>query len=122
LDGIHYQTSNVFAGLMSGFYTVFVKDECGIIMEEVVLLNYPKYFTPNDDGINDYWKINFSQFEPNLSIIIFDRFGKTIKELKANSIGWDGTYNGLKLIADDYWFVVKREDGREHKGHFTLKR
>lgn len=122
LDGIHYQTSNVFAGLMSGFYTVFVKDECGIIMEEVVLLNYPKYFTPNDDGINDYWKINFSQFEPNLSIIIFDRYGKTIKELKANSIGWDGTYNGLKLIADDYWFVVKREDGREHKGHFTLKR
>jgi gliding motility-associated-like protein len=122
LDGINYQESNTFSGLISGFYTVFVKDECGIVKEDVVLLNYPKYFTPNDDGINDYWKIKFSQFEPNLTITIFDRYGKTIKVLNSNSDGWDGTYNGTKQISDDYWFVIKREDGREHRGHFALKR
>ncbi|GAB3724457.1 T9SS type B sorting domain-containing protein [Flavobacterium koreense] len=122
LDGVNYQTSNTFSGLMSGFYTVYVKDECGIVKKDVVLLNYPRYFTPNDDGINDYWKINFSQFEPNLSIVIFDRYSKIIKEMQPNSVGWDGTYNGAKMISDDYWFVVKRQDGREHRAHFSLKR
>ena len=45
-----------------------------------------------------------------------------MKVLNPNSVGWDGTYNGTKMISDDYWFVVKREDGREHRAHFTLKR
>lgn len=122
LDGINYQLSNTFSGLISGFYTVYVKDECGIINEDVVLLNYPKFFTPNDDGTNDYWRIKFSQYEPNLTVTIFDRYGKIMKVLNPNSVGWDGTYNGTKMISDDYWFVVKREDGREHRSHFTLKR
>ncbi|GEC79234.1 T9SS type B sorting domain-containing protein [Flavobacterium aquatile] len=122
LDGINYQSSNTFSGLTSGFYTVYVKDECGIIDEDVVLLNYPKFFTPNDDGTNDYWRIKFSQYEPNLTVTIFDRYGKIMKVLNPNSIGWDGTYNSTKMISDDYWFVVKREDGREHRAHFTLKR
>ena len=122
LDGINYQLSNTFSGLPSGFYTVYVKDECGIIDEDVVLLNYPKFFTPNDDGTNDYWRIKFSQYEPNLTVTIFDRYGKIMKVLNPNSVGWDGTYNGTKMISDDYWFVVKREDGREHRAHFTLKR
>ena len=42
--------------------------------------------------------------------------------LEANSDGWDGNLLGEKLPADDYWFVVVREDGRIHKGHFALKR
>ncbi|HCQ13442.1 T9SS type B sorting domain-containing protein [Flavobacterium sp.] len=122
LDGVNYQVSNTFSGLTSGFYTVYVKDECGIVNEDVVLLNYPKFFTPNDDGTNDYWRIKFSQYEPNLTVTIFDRYGKIMKVLNPNSVGWDGTYNGTKVISDDYWFVVKREDGREHRAHFTLKR
>jgi gliding motility-associated-like protein len=122
LDGINYQVSNTFSGLTSGFYTVYVKDECGTIKKDLVLLNYPKFFTPNDDGTNDFWKIKYSKYEPNLMVTIFDRYGKIIKVLNSDSPGWDGTYNGANLISDDYWFVVKREDGRQHHGHFTLKR
>lgn len=53
---------------------------------------------------------------------IFDRYGKFIKELFHNDAGWDGTYNGQQLPATDYWFVVKRANGTEHRGHFSLKR
>ncbi len=124
IDGINYQDSNTFSGLLSGFYTVYVRDknECGIVDENVFLLNYPKFFTPNDDGTNDNWRIKFSQFEPNLTVTIFDRYGKIMKVLNSNSAGWDGTYNGTKMISDDYWFVVKRQNGQEHRAHFTLKR
>ena len=101
---------------------VSYKNGCGEIIEEVYLLMYPKFFTPNGDGYNDYWKIKFSENEPNLSIKIFDRYGKFIKQLRANSEGWDGTYLGKQCFSTDYWFIVTRENGQEHKAHFTLKR
>lgn len=85
-------------------------------------MNYPKYFTPNGDYYNDYWRIKFSEKEPNLTVKIFDRMGKFITSMNATSVGWDGKENGVQLPADDYWFVVIREDGRIHKGHFALKR
>ncbi len=124
IDAINYQDSNTFIGLLSGLYTVYVRDknDCGIVDENVFLLNYPKYFTPNNDGFNDFWRIKFSQVEPDLTVSILDRYGKLITTLKSNSPGWDGTYNGKQMPSDDYWFVVKREKGQEHRAHFALKR
>lgn len=124
LDGIHYQDSNTFEGLEIGEYQVFVRDKngCGITEGEIYLLTYPKFFTPNNDGYHDRWKILFSKNEPNLEIRIFDRRGKLLKELDTMHPGWDGTFNGKPLPADDYWFIVTRENGKEHKGHFALKR
>lgn len=123
LNGIHYQDSNIFSGLYSGNYTVYVhdKNECGIATKDVFLLTYPKFFTPNCDGNNDTWKIKFSQYEPGLKVKIFDRYGKHIKSLEKTS-SWDGTNNGELMLSDDYWFIVTRANGKEHKGHFTLKR
>jgi gliding motility-associated-like protein len=124
LDGVHYQHSNIFTGLDSGQYTVHVNDikGCGETTEEVLLLMYPKFFTPNGDGVNDNWQIRFSLTEPNMEITLFDRYGKLLTNFNGLSFGWDGTYNGKLLPSTDYWFVVKRQNGKEYKGHFTLKR
>ncbi len=124
LDGIDFQNNNIFSNLEAGEYTVFVRDKngCGIVSEDLYLLTYPKFFTPNGDGYNEYWKIKLSENEPNLTIKIFDRYGKLLKQLGSNSIGWDGTYLGNNVPSSDYWFVVTRENGKEYKGHFSLKR
>lgn len=124
LNGIDFQDSNQFTGLPASDYTVSVRDKkgCGTVSEEVFLLSYPKYFTPNGDGINDYWQINFSHIEPNMKISIFDRYGKLITNFNGNSVGWDGKYNQNPLPSSDYWFSIKRENGKEFKGHFSLKR
>lgn len=124
IDGIVYQTDNSFTHLLPGLYTVHVRDinGCQIVTQEVWLLNYPHYFTPNGDGIHDYWYIKNSENEPNFQVFIYDRYGKLITGFPSGSIGWDGTLNGKMLFSDDYWFVVYREDGRILKGHFTLKR
>jgi gliding motility-associated-like protein len=123
IDGINYQDSNQFSALHSGEYTVTVKDKngCGIDTEEIYLLMYPKFFTPNEDGFNDTWAIKFSANENNLSVKILDRYGKLITVLN-NAQSWNGTLNGQNLPADDYWFVVTRENGKVYKGHFSLKR
>lgn len=124
LNGIDYQDSNVFTNLEYGEYTIYARDKhgCGISSDEIYLLMYPKYFTPNGDGYNDFWKIKFSDNEPNLTIKIFDRQGKLVKQFGSLSQGWDGNYNGNPLPSTDYWFVVTRQNGKTHKGHFSLKR
>jgi gliding motility-associated-like protein len=124
LDNLNFQTSNTFTDLLPGIYTVYVKDEnkCGTVEEDFVLLNYPKFFTPNSDGYNDTWQIKFSAAEQKLNVDIFDRFGKFMIRLKGGETGWDGTYNGYEAPSTDYWFVVTRQDGKTYKGHFSLKR
>ncbi|WP_177765719.1 T9SS type B sorting domain-containing protein [Flavobacterium sp. I3-2] len=123
IDDINYQKNNTFKGLKSGEYTAIVKDldGCGFSQEDFYLLNYPKFFTPNNDGKNDTWKIEFGNFEPNLEISIFDRNGKLLKTMK-NIDSWDGNLNGKPLPSNDYWFVVTRQNGKNLRGHFTLKR
>src|SRR5690606_15581137 len=75
LDGLMYQNENYFENLSNGKYSVFVKDrgDCDEAMEVVYLLTYPKFFTPNGDGINDYWRIKLSQYQELLNVEIYDR-------------------------------------------------
>ncbi len=125
IDGFSYQDSPVFTNLLAGNLTVYVRDKngCGVVSEEVSLLFYPGFFTPNSDGFNDYWQIISSEYELDLRIYIFNRYGKLLKILKPESQGWDGTYNGNQLPSSDYWFLVERpSNGLSYKGHFTLKR
>jgi gliding motility-associated-like protein len=121
-----FQSSPYFAPVDMGIHTVYVNDRknCGRAQKDVSVFGTPKYFTPNNDGFNDFWNLKgVSQTEGTKSIIyIFDRHGKLLKQISAKSDGWDGTYNGYEMPADDYWFMLQLEDGRTIKGHFALKR
>lgn len=121
-----YQDSNRFENVSPGLHTVFVRDKnnCGITEEVVSVIGFPKFFTPNGDGNNDFWQVQgvSTQFQPNSIIYIFDRYGKLLKELSPRDSGWDGTFNGNLMPTNDYWFSVTLEDGRQFSSHFTLKR
>lgn len=81
----------------------------------------PKYFTPNNDGIHDVWKVEDFNNTIN-NITIFDRNGKLLKQLPSNNLGWNGTFNGNVLETNDYWYIITLNTGETLKGHFTLKR
>ncbi len=124
IDGMNYQDSNYFSNLQGGIYTVFVRDKygCGQDFEEVTLIDYPKFFTPNNDGYNDFWQIDGIANFPNSEIFIFDRYGKLLAQMFSNDLGWDGLYNGKQMMSNDYWFRAILSDGRTFSGHFSLKR
>lgn len=124
IDNINYQDNNYFTNVEGGFYTVYLRDKegCGQDTKEVSILDYPKFFTPNHDGYNDYWQIKGISKFPNSKISIFDKYGKLLKQLSVNSVGWDGTFNGQKMRSTDYWFKIDFENGKVFSGHFTLKR
>ena len=121
-----FQDSNYFQDVPPGIHDLYINDKngCGIIHRTIAVLGIPKFFTPNDDGYNDYWNIKGANetFNSNAQIFIYDRYGKLIKQIFSTSDGWDGTYIGKQMPADDYWYTIKLEDGREAKGHFSLKR
>ena len=124
IDGVNYQKSNLFSNVLGGIYTVSVRDKlgCGEDSQSVTIIDYPKYFTPNEDGINDTWQIKGIANYPNTIIFIYDRYGKLLKQINPNGDGWDGTFNGKKMAVSDYWFTVKLDNKNEFNGHFSLKR
>ncbi|MEC5164704.1 gliding motility-associated-like protein [Flavobacterium sp. PL11] len=121
-----FQSSNIFDNVQGGIYDVYINDVngCGIVKQRISVLGIPKFFTPNNDGLNDFWKVKGinSNFNSKSIIYIFDRYGKLLKQLNATGLGWDGTFKGLPLPSDDYWYSIMLEDGREAKGNFSLKR
>jgi gliding motility-associated-like protein len=123
LDGIVFQASPVFENVSSGIFELTIKDTsgCQTVQQEIVVLNYPRFFTPNGDGFNDRWNINLSDIGVSGTIEILDRYGRLLKQQSTEGSGWDGTSAGQDLPSSDYWFILKY-DSEIIKGHFTLKR
>ena len=124
IDGNIYQNSNTFNNVLGGIYTVYVRDRlgCGIDSKEITIIDYPKYFTPNNDGNNDFWHIKGVANYPNAIVNIYDRYGKLLKQINVNSSGWDGTFSGKYMPNSDYWFTVFLNEEKSFTGHFALKR
>ncbi|RFN59627.1 T9SS type B sorting domain-containing protein [Marixanthomonas ophiurae] len=129
LDNKPPQDNGLFLNVKPGLHLVVVRDKngCGtIILDNIAVVDYPKYFTPNADGYHDRWKIkNLDVISPQANVYIFDRFGKLLKQLKTNGEGWDGTFNNKPLPSSDYWFLVEYTEkgaSKQFRGHFTLKR
>ena len=129
LDYGALQSSNVFTNVNPGNHTFMVTDiyGCTNLSTTISIIGYPTYFTPNGDGINDFWNIIGLENQPSAKIYIFDRHGKLIKQISSKSSGWDGTYNGALLTTSDYWFTIEyieplTTDLKIFKSHFSLKR
>jgi gliding motility-associated-like protein len=123
-DGINFQVSNLFSGLTTGNYTAYIRDivTCDFSIFDLTILDYPRFFTPNEDGINDIWEIKNLDLFPKAIVSIFDRYGKLLTQINTLKNAWNGKYNDLKMPSDDYWFSINFGDGKIVKGHFTLKR
>jgi gliding motility-associated-like protein len=125
LDGSYFQDNPLFTGIAPGNYLGYARDKNGCGLSDpfnIYVLDYPRFFTPNGDGLNDVWKIKNLDLFPKATITIYDRYGKLIKELNAMNPSWNGTYIGNELPATDYWFNLNLGDGKIIKGHFSLKR
>ncbi|NNE01848.1 MAG: T9SS type B sorting domain-containing protein [Eudoraea sp.] len=132
INGGEFQDSPVFNDIPPGQNTVIINDKngCGTTNPiPFLVVGYPKFFTPNGDGIHDAWNILGIDTLTDPVVFIFDRYGKLLKQLDETTVGWDGTFNGRPMPSSDYWFRLEYE--RDELGvivastvrtHFTLKR
>ena len=126
-----YQDSNLFTGLPVDIQTFYVRDKngCGTVeiefVPDIFLEGFPKFFTPNGDGINDYWQFIPPEDARQIlvdDIMIFDRVGTLIAQIDPTGRGWDGTFNGQPLPANTYWFKATNGEQAPVTGYFALKR
>jgi gliding motility-associated-like protein len=114
--------------------TVFVKvEDCAPIF------TIPNIFTPNGDGVNDAWGVNFSntQYIKNFQLNIFNRWGTPIlqtpnesqkenSKINLPSIKWDGhTTSGEVCVDGIYFYIINFElngEKKTFKGNVTLIR
>ena len=122
-----YQDSPTFTNVPAGFHQVFVWDKNGCgpdAIQDISVIGFPKFFTPNGDGIHEIWNVSGVSAEmlENSIVYIFDRFGRLLAQVAPVGNGWDGTFAGLIMPSDEYWFSVELPDGRIRTGSFSLIR
>jgi gliding motility-associated-like protein len=93
-----------------------VSKTCGISTSSVFVRVYkkisiPNTFTPNNDGINDYWNVKSLNTYPDNITRIFDRAGQQVFESKGYSQPWDGAINGVPLPEGTYYYVIDLKIG-----------
>lgn len=130
LDDSDFQEESTFNNVSAGAHTVTILDKngCGSVTENIVVVGFANYFTPNGDGTNDTWSIEGMTSLDSPVLSIYDRYGKLIKQLQGNQ-NWDGTYRGTLLPESDYWFKLSYKDAKGDwvvakyiNNHFSLKR
>ncbi|HKL91391.1 MAG TPA: T9SS type B sorting domain-containing protein, partial [Allomuricauda sp.] len=123
-------SDNTFYINRTDTYTVTVVDQNGCeataeIFMEFIDVEFPNFFTPDGDGLNDIWIPDNIEGFPDVLIKVYDRYGRVVEVMARNVQGWDGNYDGKPLPTGDYWYVVQlkgEQDDREFVGHFTLYR
>lgn len=74
------------------------------------LLTIANAFSPNGDAINDYWYIKNINNYPKANVSVFTRYGQRVFQNIGYSKPWDGTFNGSKLPAGTYYYIIDLKD------------
>lgn len=121
LNGSIYYTQPIFRNQPGGIKTIFVRNTSGCLPVIIPYYHYniPTYFTPNDDGINDYFLLPDATYFNTSFIQVFNRYGKLIASGNGTTFTWDGRFNGKLLPPDDYWYVIEI-DNKRITGHISL--
>ncbi|MGI4729922.1 MAG: gliding motility-associated C-terminal domain-containing protein, partial [Janthinobacterium lividum] len=94
------------------------KAGCSLILPVLVVINpppvitilAPNTFTPNGDGTNDLFTINYVGALQVAYFKIFNRYGQQVFETKQLSKFWDGTFNGSKIPTGAYYWILEGSD------------
>lgn len=113
LNDITYRIQVVSADGCKASDDLFIK----VIKDFVV----PNTFTPNNDGINDLWTIDYLYLYPNHRVQVFNRYGQLVFESKNYNSPWNGTYKGKPLPVGTYYYIIELGGQRKPKtGYVTI--
>jgi gliding motility-associated-like protein len=77
----------------------------------------PNAISPNGDGKNDVWKLEFIELtNPDAEIVIMNKWGQTVFQSTGYSDPWDGRIGGELVPEGNYYYVIKLSDTEIFKG------
>ena len=69
-------------------------------------------FTPNGDGYNDTWTLDFVELFPNMEVSVFSRWGEPLFHSIGYKVPWDGKFNGQLVPMGTYYYAIDLHDER----------
>ena len=126
LDGTY---DNPYHYAPAGIHSVVVTDgsNCTVrlsgieVTDEMGCVEVPNSFTPNADGMNDTWNLDFSAYN-SVSVQVFSKWGQLVFESNNPIVQWDGQYNGTDLPAGTYYYILKLDESVDQNGPLTIVR
>ncbi len=127
-----YLSSNVILNplakpLVDITYTLSVTAEGGCAKADNVFIKVLKFpeipntFTPNNDGIHDFWEIKYLFTYQGNKVQVFTRTGQKVFESNGYAKPWDGNMNGKPLPFDTYYYIIEPGSGRKPiTGYVTI--
>ena len=71
-------------------------------------VQFPQLFSPNDDGINDFWLWKNTLDYEGCKLIIYNRFGKVVYEVTSYNNSWNGRSDtGQPLEEEAYYYIAR---------------
>lgn len=120
---------------MNTSYTVTVSNSSGCLVQKSISIslkddflaaingNINNIMTPNGDGKNDYLVFRNLEMYRNTTLKIFDKSGRELYAKVNYTNDWDGTYNGIPLAEDTYYYVIDFGPGKTRiKGYVSIVR
>lgn len=83
-----------------------------VLVTVVPEVKVPSGFTPNGDGHNDTWILDFAPLFPNIEVQVFNRWGEPLFRSVGYHVPWDGKYDGRPVPMGTYYYVVDLHDER----------
>jgi gliding motility-associated-like protein len=121
----------VAAPQQTTWYTVFSPNGTCTAEDSIeVLVNFkdmgshfsvPSAFTPNGDGINDCFKVQYWEGLGAFELSIYDRYGKRVFYTQNPTACWDGSYNGREQPVGAYVYQIKASSPCAASGYVFRK-
>jgi len=128
-------TATYLTKLSEGNYIVTVSDAANctvsdsVVIEKATCPSYvylPTAFSPNGDGVNDFFRGKASPDLKSFAVHVYNRWGEMIFESVDITEGWDGVYKGIAQPISTYvWYAeYSFTNGEKHSqaGNVTLVR
>ena len=97
----------------TGTYNLTATNSCGSNNDEIIItkgickLYVPSAFTPNNDGLNDIFRVSAGENISEFKMQVYNRWGQIVFETNDIHKGWDGKINGLPQPNGIYVWLIK---------------
>lgn len=106
-------------------YTLTATSSDGCIASDAALVKVlkaplvPNVFTPNGDGVNDTWNIQYLDSYPASTVEVYNRYGQLLFKSAGYAKPWDGLFNGKPVPAGTYYYLINPRNGRKQLSGFV---
>jgi gliding motility-associated-like protein len=108
-DYLSYETQPNHAMVVEvsdGIYKESIIVRISIKNENELIFNAINLFTPNNDGVNDYWEIENPHLFSACAFTIFNNIGETVYKSIGYNNDWNATNKGSDLPIGTYYYFV----------------